>query len=239
MDRFKQLFQPRLERLDEIPIGAGEKGVGELDDRHLRAQLGIDSAHLQADVPATDDEERVGDLLELERRGRIHHPGRGQRESWDPGRPRSTRQDAVVERHRLAAVGTGNLERSRRDETGRPVDDPDLAPLRELAEPPAERRNHFLLASPEVVELDLRLAEVDPPGLHLPRFRQHPADMKEGLGGNATPQQAGTAEAILLLDDRHLHAEIGREERRGIPTGAPSENHQWNVRRHRLGLQYG
>ena len=119
------------------------------------------------------------------------------------------------------------------------MNDPDIAPLRELAEPPGECRNHLLFAGPEGIELDLRLAEVDPPGLHLPGFRQHPTNVEEGLGGNATPQQAGAAEALLLLDDRDLHAEIGREERRGIPTGAPPENHQRNVRRHRLELQYG
>ena len=145
----------------------------------------------------------------------------------------------MIVRHRLAAVGSGNLERSRPGETGRAVDDPDIAPLRELAEPPGECRNHLLFASSEGVELDLRLAEVDPPGLHLPRFCQHPTDVEEGLGGNATPQQAGAAEALLLLDDRHLHTEICSEERRGIPTGAPPENHQRNVRRHRLELQYG
>ena len=239
MDRLEELFEPSLERLDEIPISAGQKRVGELDDRNLRSEFGIDGAHFEPDIPPTDDEQRVGDLLEFERRSRIHHPGGGEVEGRDPRRPRAAGQDAVIESHRLAPVDADNLERPGGGESRGPLNNADVASLGELTEAAGERRDHLVFAGPEGIELDLRLAEIDAPSLHLPGFSQHPADMEQGLGRDASPQQAGASEPFLALDQRHLHAEIGSQECRGIPTRPTPEHHQRNVRRHRLGLQYG
>ena len=55
----------------EVGVGAGQERAGHLDDGHARAERGVDSRHLEADVPAADDEQAPGDLGQLERRRRV------------------------------------------------------------------------------------------------------------------------------------------------------------------------
>src|SRR5690606_20931692 len=55
VDRVEEAFEAALQRLDQVAVAPRQQAVGQLDHADLRAQLGVDGAHLQADVPVADD----------------------------------------------------------------------------------------------------------------------------------------------------------------------------------------
>ena len=73
VDAGEELLQPVVQRLDQVAIGQRQQRGRQLDDAHLRAQLGIDRAHLQADVAAADDQQALGHVGQFKRAGRVHH----------------------------------------------------------------------------------------------------------------------------------------------------------------------
>ena len=59
MNAGEPFAEPLFERLHQVAIGAGQQAIEQFDDRHLRAELGVDGAHFQADVSAADDQQRL------------------------------------------------------------------------------------------------------------------------------------------------------------------------------------
>ena len=73
VDLGKQFFESLVQRLDQIAIRARKQTVQQFDHGNLAPKLGVDGPHLQADVSATDHQQRLGDVFQLECTGRIHH----------------------------------------------------------------------------------------------------------------------------------------------------------------------
>ena len=48
--------------------------------------------------------------------------------------------------------------------------------------------------------------------------------LEERLGGNAPPQQAGAAERLLFLDDRHFQPQLRRADRRDVAASARADH---------------
>src|SRR4051794_486836 len=48
--------------------------------------------------------------------------------------------------------------------------------------------------------------------------------MEQRLGGNAADVEAGTAEGLVFLDHRHLHAKLCRADRADIAAGAGADD---------------
>ena len=86
---------------DEIAIRAGQQSARHFDDRDLRAERGVDRAELEADVAAADDEQRLRDVGQIERGGRVHQARALDRQARHGRRPRTGRDDRVLERQRL------------------------------------------------------------------------------------------------------------------------------------------
>src|SRR5207244_514059 len=72
-DLHEELLAAARERLNEVAVDAGQEAVGHLDERHLAAECGVDLAELETDVAPADDEEALGHVGGLERRGRAPH----------------------------------------------------------------------------------------------------------------------------------------------------------------------
>jgi len=69
-EQFAEAFGKRFH---QVAVGTGEQGIGEFDDRDFGAELGIDGAHLEADIAAADHEHRFGDVGQLQGPGGVHH----------------------------------------------------------------------------------------------------------------------------------------------------------------------
>ena len=69
----------------------------QLDDGHLGAERVVDRRHLQADDPAADDQQPLGDLVELERAGGVHDPRSSSGRNGSDAGARAGRDDAVLE----------------------------------------------------------------------------------------------------------------------------------------------
>ena len=234
MNLFEQLLEPLLQRLDEVAVGPGQQRVGEFDDRDTRAEFGIDGAHLQADVAATDDEQRFRNVGQFERAGRIHDPRTADVEGRDPRRAGAAGQDAVVEREGLA----GTAGRRSGDFKGVGARKPSISPhdghvatAGQLAKAAGERGDDLVFPGPQRVDVYRGPGEVDPPLLHLAGLGQHAAHVQERFGRDAAPQQAGAAQPFVALHQGHRHAEISCHEGGGIAARTATQHHQWNMHR--------
>ena len=86
-------------------------------------------------------------------------------------------------------------------------------PLGQLVDDP-------VLEGAQLVDVDLRLAELDAPVAGVLRLVEHLGDVQQRLRGNAAAIQAHAAGILLRIDQRDLHAEIGGVERRGVAARA-------------------
>ena len=93
------LLQAVGERLDEVGVRARHQLVHEFDHGDFGAERAIDRRHFQADDAATDDEQRLRDVLEFERVGRIHHAAVVPGEGRQLHRLRAGGDDALLETH--------------------------------------------------------------------------------------------------------------------------------------------
>ena len=69
------------------------------------------------------------------------------------------------------------------------------------------------------------LSDGNPPFLRVLDDFQRVGVLEQGLGGNASPQQARSAEGLLLLDDGDLEAELRGADRGHVPAGARTNDH--------------
>ena len=75
------------------------------------------------------------------------------------------------------------------------------------------------------VDGDRRFADGDPPILRVLHDFQRVRMLEQRLGGNASPQQAGAAQGLLLLDDRDFEPQLGGADGGHIPAGAGADDH--------------
>ena len=92
------------EHVHQISIGARQQARRHFDHRHGAAERRVDGAELEADISAAYDQQRLRDVGQIERRGRIHHAWvvKLQR-AWN-GRHRPGRENRVFELYLLDAV---------------------------------------------------------------------------------------------------------------------------------------
>ena len=105
VDRLELLLESFVQRADEVAIDAGQQAVGHLDHGDAAAQRGVHGAHFQANVAAANHQQRLRRVDQLQGRGGIHDPRSRQIEGGNPRRPRTRRDDAMLEAN--AVVGQG------------------------------------------------------------------------------------------------------------------------------------
>src|SRR4029078_10409144 len=110
------------------------------------------------------------------------------------------RDDAVLETEGRGVFAL-HLDRPGVGEPGVAADELDAAPLCQLSHAPGELSHHILLnEGPQLVEIELRLAEGDAVFGHLAGFADDLGGMQERLTGNAAAIDADAAEFPVFID---------------------------------------
>ena len=154
------------QRLHQVAVGAGQQAGRHLDHRHLGAERGVDRAQFEADVAAADDEQRLRDRPA----GRARRSSRAAR-GLSIDRPGNLRRDTSRWRARGSRLVTScvPVAVTTDSEVGpvsvaAPLDVGDLAQLGDLAGAAGELLDDLVLVGAQLVEVDLRRAELDAPG---------------------------------------------------------------------------
>ncbi len=102
------------------------------------------------------------------------------------------------------------------DEARPALDVGDLALLADHPEAAGQLRYDAFFERAQLVDVDLRLAELHSPDCRMARLVDHLGDVQQRLGRNAAPVKADAAGILLQVDQRDLHAEVVGQESRGI-----------------------
>ena len=213
------------EDVHEIAIGARQQARRHLDDGDGAAERGVDGAELEADVAAADDEERLRDVGQIERGGRVHHARIVDLQRRRNRGHRSGREHRVLELHGLLAAGHElHAQVVRVDDLGPALEVLDLAVLDELAGAARQPLDDVVLELAQLGEIDLRLAELDAPRLRVARLVDELRDVQQRLRRNAAAVHADAAR--IQLPDRRARrrAEIGGQKRGGVPARAAADD---------------
>ena len=191
------------------------------------AERVVDRRHLQADDPAADDEQPLGDRRELERAGGVHDP-RVVGQVGDRRRARAGGDDRVVERDLLvrptsSAFGPVNVPL--------PVTTSTLRPLAIWATPPVSLPTTPSFQLAQLVEVDLRLAEATPCSPSSSASAITLRDVQQRLGRDAADVEADAAERLVALDEHDVEAEVGGAEGRRVAARARAEDERPGHRR--------
>ena len=82
------------------------------------------------------------------------------------------------------------------------------------------------------VDADRAFADRDAPFLDVLHDLERMRVLEQGLGRNASPDQAGTAERFLLFDDRRLQPQLRRANGRDVAAGSCTNHHNIELVRH-------
>jgi hypothetical protein len=178
-------------------------------------------------IPPPTTSRPLGDVLELERVGRVHHARVVGREAGQLHRARAGGDDRVLERdRRRRAVGRADGEQVRAGEARVAAHDAHVALLGHPGHAAHEARDDVVLPRPQRVDVDLRRPERHAVPAHLLRLDDDLRRVQERLGRDAPDVQAHPAERLVALDHDDVEAEVGRAERGGVParTGAEDEH---------------
>ena len=110
--------------------------------------------------------------------------------------------------------------------TGLGLDDLHVALGGDLLQTAGERGDDLFLACPHGGDVDGRLGEGDAPFGQVRGLRHGLGHVQQGLRGDAAAEQARAAQPRLQIDQRDLHAEIGRQKCRGVTTRSAAKNHE-------------
>ena len=199
-DSVKHLFQPLVQREDQIAIRAGKQSGQHFDDRHVRAERGVDRAEFEADVSAADDQQGAGNVFEIQRAGGIHHARRVELQRGNDRRARAGGDDDAVEGERLfGAVGFRDPQRGGVLKRRAALHVLHLALLRENAEAAGELLDDAFFPRAQARQIDFRRGELDAPVLGLMRFFDQLGDVQQRLRRNAAAVEADAA-GIQLPD---------------------------------------
>ena len=135
----------------------------------------------------------------------------------------------MLELHRLFPAGRElHAQRVRVLDRREP---PQILHLPALGQQPGaagQPRDDLILERAQLVEIDRRLAECDPPGVRVARFGDEFCDVQECLGRDAAPVDTNAPGIELGIDQRGLEAEIGREKRGGVAARAAPHDDDLN-----------
>ena len=204
----------------EIAIGARQQAVGHLDNGHLRSQRGVHRPKLEPDVPAADDQQTIRHVRQLERGRRIEHLRAVDRHVRHRRRARSGRDDDVVGLDLLLASRGFDAQRLRIHERRAPLDVGHLTRFREQSEPAGLLLDDVIFPRAKLVDVDRRLAERHAEHVGVLGFVEHPGRVQQRLRRDASAERADAAGIRIGVDERHLHAGIGRMKRGDVAARA-------------------
>ena len=201
---------------DRVRVRSRGKAVGCLDDGHLRAEAREDLRQLEADGPAADDQQRLGELGQLERRDVVEPAGLVQALDRRHSRARPGRDQDALGRQPSPV----HLDRLRVDERARPVEGRVARAVQPL---------HPGLAGDDqrvLPRLHLRQIGAGRPDLDAERLCQR-LDVMGELGGDQVRLRGlagdvGAASApARVLDQRHACAVLLRRLVGAVPGTRP------------------
>jgi hypothetical protein len=102
----------------------------------------------------------------------------------------------------------------------------DLAMFDELTGPARQPLDDVVLELAQFAEVDLRLAELDPPRLRVPRFVDQLRNVEERFRGNASAIDAHATGVRFGIDDRGAETEIRGEKCGCVPPGPAAYDNQ-------------
>ena len=150
------------QRLDQVGVGAGHQLVHELDHGDFAAERGVHGGHLQADDAAADDQQLLRHVAQLQRVGGIHHARVVPREGRQLHRLRAGGDDRMLEADQLLPSVVCDFHFVRRHEDAGAVHRAHLALLRHAGQTAGQLADDLVLERAQLVEVDLRRAEVTP-----------------------------------------------------------------------------
>ena len=121
-------------------------------------------------------------------------------------------------------VGLFELQGVRVEKAGAGLHQLDAAELAQLGHAPGELAHDRRFEGPQPIEIDLRLGEGDAPLRGIFGLVNQFGDVQQGFRRDAAAVQADAAGDGLVVDERDVHAAIGRVERRRIAR-RPSADH--------------
>ena len=197
----------------------------QLDDGHLAAEAAVDRRELDADGAAAHDDQRLRNLLEVNRLVAGDDARVIDLDARHAARRRAGRDDDLLRLERLL-VALEDFHLARPASRAVPLIQSILFFL---------NRNSTPLVSPSTI-LSLRvctcfmsMAGVPVGNRHAPLLRvlnhlQRVGVLEQRLGGNAAPDQTGAAERLLLLDDGDLLPKLRRANRGDVSAGAGADH---------------
>src|SRR5713101_1197816 len=198
-----------------------EQGRQELDEGHVHPVAVVDAGKLGPDRAGTDDHDRLRHLVEVDRVVAVDHAIAVHRKSGQGLGSRSGRHHQVLGVHHLAAV----LDRHRvlGLDDALALEHGYLVLLQQELDTAPELVDHRLLALQDRRPIDLEAVSFQAEGGGGVDLVRQLRGMKERLGRDATPVQAGASD-LLLLDDRNFEPELGSTNSADIPGGATADD---------------
>ena len=210
----------------DLAVYAGQDAVKELDHDHLGAEPPPHRAELESDHAGADDQQPSRHLVQHQRASRGHDPPLVDVDARKPRHVRAGSDDDRLACDRLApAVGGGHLDLAGPDDAPSALKRVDLVFLEQERDALDVAIDALVLELHHGSEIELRLAELDAhlveqvAGLFVALGR-----VQQRLRGNASDIEAGTAEGVVLLHHRHLHAELGGADGADIAAGAGADD---------------
>ena len=114
--------------------------------------------------------------------------------------------------------------------SAQPSDVLHLAMFDELPGAAGQPLDDVVLEGAELIEIDLRFAELDAPGLRVARFVDQLGDMKQRLRGDAATIDADAAGVHFRIDQRDAEPEIGGKKGGRVPARARADDDELYLR---------
>ena len=225
MDAVEHAFEAFLQGLDQIPVHPGQEAAGDLDERHPASELRVDGAQLQTDDPAADGQQTIRDVLQFERSVRIQDLRTVNGEDRRRRRPGARGDDGMDEVNMRDVVIPGNADPAGSLEGGAAADPRNPAAFAKGVEAARELREDSVFPLPHFDQIDLRFRKRQSARRRFSRFGDQTRDVKQGLGRDATPEQARAPEAVVGLHQGYGNAEVRRSECGGVAAG-PAADHE-------------
>ncbi|CDN43100.1 hypothetical protein BN871_CL_00110 [Paenibacillus sp. P22] len=211
-------FELFRHELGHVFVEAGQDGIGSFENRHLRAELAVHLAQLDADVAAADDDEALRNLRQRQS-ARGGHDASAERECLQLDRTGARRDDAVLEpvaRRFLIVEDTGFVFVDEHDFAGKVLD---FVRFQQAGYAAGQ-----LLDDAAAELLDLGPVDLHVGGRNADRFGmayrvELMGSRDQSLGRNAADVQADAA-YIFLIYAEHALAELSGADRRYISAWA-------------------
>ena len=206
----------------------------QLDDRHLAAEAAEDRRELHADRAAAENDHRLRHLAQRDGFVARDDPLAIDLHARNASRHGSGGDDDFSRRREALLVAFDDVDLSAPGDRRSAFDPFDLVLLEQKLDALGQSRDHFVLARLHLIHVDAdgAFADRDAPLLDVLHHLQRMRVLEQGLGGNASPDQAGAAERFLFLDDGGLQAQLRRANGRDVATGSRANHHNIELVRH-------